>query len=204
MLTLTAPGSDVLDSADAVVAWNAGVGRRWEAVCRGLMWHLPGLEFARVFELQKRGAAHVHAVVRSSARVTPARVRKLALAAGFGPKVQWEAVRSVGAASRYLAKYLVKGGVRFPRGSRVLAFSRQWSLSPYIPPSAEGEFYAGPALGQSWADWAEWGVRRPGPDELAERSRRSVLEFESGVREMFAEWSGSARGVAAAARHRRE
>lgn len=198
-LVLTAPGMDLIADAEALVEWNRGVGKRWHALRRGLLYHLPDLQYVRVYEVQKRGAIHLHIVVRSSFRVSTRQVRKLAAAAGFG-RSRWALVRSTERLAVYYAKYLTKGGVRFPLGTRVLDASRGWELTPYVRPLRDGVVYAGPVAGRSWSAWAEQQDRAE-PAWFAEvrrnRRTRSLTVFEDVVREQYAAWLRTPRGVAA-------
>jgi hypothetical protein len=141
LLTLTAPGRDVLpwdtdfcghleDGSEcaghagcrvepvSLAAWHASLARRWSWFVTYLRRCLPecSVEYAKVYELQARGALHVHAPLRIVGPVSERRVRAaLRLCAsrwGFGRQVDYSPIgddRSVARAAGYVAKYVTKG-----------------------------------------------------------------------------------------------
>lgn len=185
MLTLTAPGADVLPwdlsqcihgpevacsgkvgcvvDADALARWHATLPRRWSdfvtdlrrllarPVGRGAVALPVDVQFMKVYELQSRGALHIHALVRlvgvCSQRRYKAAVRLLARRHGFGSQFDISAIEAasegqVARSGRYVAKYVVKacdaiGSVRMvdgdgqvcSRSPRVWSASRRWGLT---------------------------------------------------------------------------
>lgn len=121
-ITLTAPGDRPHRMPDGrrcpctppggvnLGLWNAELGRRWNRLVTELRRQLGGLEYVRVVEVQRRGALHVHALLRSSdgrpLALSGARLRRAAMLLGFGHSVDVQAVASSHAA--YVAKYCAK------------------------------------------------------------------------------------------------
>jgi hypothetical protein len=124
MLTCTAPGSDAhrdktlpgkpwcpctpfggVDLAE----WNASHSRRWNHLLTLLRREYPGIQFMRGVEVQARGALHDHAIVWTSTGLNVARVRELAIRAGFGHSVDL-APSPPGSkrAGYYVSKYVTK------------------------------------------------------------------------------------------------
>lgn len=215
-LTLTAPGLDVIRSGDALVEFNRTAMARWHRVASELARIAPGLEFVRVVELQKRGAVHLHVVIRGASAVTLRRVRRLAVGAGFGPRVEWAPVRDSRGLGRYLAGYLMKSRDVFPPGTRVLEASRGWSLAPSPAPPpveppvpgarAEPAWYGGPPPGVGWWEFAEdpAGILAGRAYRRLRRAREALGGFEALTRARFARWLGSPRGMASVARTARK
>jgi hypothetical protein len=216
VLTLTAPGLDVLASSDDLLAFNRSWSRRWDQVRRELERAAPGMQFARVIELQKRGAIHLHVITRGADALTLRRVRRFAVSAGFGPRIEWSVVRAPAGLARYLAGYLAKSRDVFPPGTRVLETSRRWSLAdPEVararsdgvagPVDPDGtDWYGGPPPGVSWVAWAE-GRESILADRRYNRRRRAregLQGFEAVSRDRWARWCLSPRGEAARARQR--
>jgi len=224
-LTLTAPGMDRIGSADELVAWNASHGRRINSFLVMLRRLAPGLEFVRVLELQRRGAIHSHWIVRGASDLTEGQVRRLAIAAGFGHRVDWSAVRTIGGLARYLAGYMMKSRDRFPLGTRVLVCSQGWSVGDDpgaearvddVQPEPSGSAAAqlgraggtpetwigGPPVGISWTVWAvernDIAARR----EVRRRERRQDdrSSWEMLVRVLWANWERTSNGRAAVGR----
>ena len=174
-VTLTAPGSDRLGSPRAIAAWNAGASDRWESFRGRLARRFPGLriEWARVYELQKRGAVHVHLIVRGAYFIPHSLLVRLAVASGFGPIVDVRKVKEARGVSSYLGSYLAKSRRTFPKGARVFGASRGWRIGwvKRVPASA-GRWVVGPRMGQTWSDWADgliaagYGVAPPAPERV--------------------------------------
>jgi hypothetical protein len=173
-VTLTAPGSDRLPDSRAIERWNLGASDRWEAFRRRLAHRFPGLtiEWARVYELQTRGALHVHVIVRGAYFIPQGLLVRLAVASGFGPIVDVRKVIEARGVSSYLGSYLAKSRRTFPKGARVFGASRGWRVGWVKRAPSPGRFVAGPRLGQSWGEWADgligrgYGLAAPrGPTE---------------------------------------
>ena len=166
MLTLTAPGADLLPwdeercthAPDVACSgavgcrtervptaiWNGRTPRAWSDFTTYLRRVLPDVDvqFVKVYEPQKRGALHIHAVVRAvgvSERRLKAACRLVAMRWGFGRQVD---VRSVSIGGEwYLAKYATKGaemtGVPYMAADgelisprvRMWSSSRRWGLT---------------------------------------------------------------------------
>jgi hypothetical protein len=216
VLTLTAPGFDVLRSADDLLEFNRTALARWHVLWSHLARAIPGAAFCRVVELQRRGAVHLHVIVRGGGALSVKRVRRMAVSAGFGPRVEWDAVRAPLGLARYLAGYLAKSRDVFPPGWRVLETSRNWPLTaiepaaPEVRPEAEEgaavavdtTWYGGPPPGVSWWDYAGdlSGVLAGRRYKRLRRARDGLTGFEWTARYRFAAWLLSARGEAAIAR----
>jgi hypothetical protein len=137
MFTLTAPGGD-LDCED----WNLGASARWHRF-RGSVSDLAGSAavlrtrshpparrspaFWKVAEFQRRGAVHFHGLFRGLPFLPIGLVRSAAVRAGFGPRLEWHAPRDVAGLGRYYSKYVLKDVEQWPRGYRVVTYSRDWS-----------------------------------------------------------------------------
>ena len=156
-VTLTAPGKDRLRNAAAIAEWNAGVGPRWTEFVRELRRRYPGaaLEFARVRELQKRGAEHVHALLRGLAFLPHVELVRVATAAGFGRIADVREVSDRKGAASYLGTYLAKSRQTFPKGARVFAVSKGWRRGWVKRTPEPGRFLSGPPEGVRFGEWAE-------------------------------------------------
>lgn len=121
LLTCTAPGREAhrMPSGDwcpctppggvDLAAWNASHSRRWNHLRTRLRRLVPGLEFFRGVEVQKRGALHDHAMVWSPKPLSVKVIRELALAAGFGHSVDLAPAPSGSKqAAYYVSKYVTK------------------------------------------------------------------------------------------------
>jgi hypothetical protein len=93
--------------AGGLEVWNAGAAACWNRL-RTSLGRSGGLEFVRVVEVQKRGALHLHVVVRSDRPLDVLDVQGWALAAGFGCSISLDQM-APDRVSRYMAKYAVKG-----------------------------------------------------------------------------------------------
>ncbi len=137
MFTLTAPGGD-LDCE----AWNLDGSRRWDRFRRSVTdlacsVARPSADssqarrrspaFWKVGEFQQRGALHFHGLFRGLPFVPIELVRAAAVRAGFGPRLEWHAPRDVAGLGRYYSKYVLKDVEQWPRGHRVVTYSRDWS-----------------------------------------------------------------------------
>jgi len=166
---LTAPGD-----VDAET-WNAGASERWHNFMTVLRREYPGLQFWRVAELQARGAIHFHVLFRGRRFMAAGKVRRAALATGFG---SWVGVRSChkyrhGArgSALYFGKYLLKDFPRRVGGiSKLVTFSNGWRVvwRKRVRSEAGTWLYAG----SMWSGWARVGydayvgkVGRPGRSE---------------------------------------
>ena len=184
-LTLTAPGRVELPDAAAIARWNAGIGPRWTRVMRDLRRRYPEvrLEFARVRELQRRGAEHVHALIRGVGFVPQRELVTIATEAGFGRIVWVRDVEDRKAAASYLGSYLAKSRQVFPKGARVFAASRGWRRGWVKRVPEPGRFISGPPDGTRLVDWA---------DMLADAGVRGRLRR---LRERQDQWLASLEGA---------
>lgn len=168
LVTLTAPGADVLGwdqgcghqagecsgslgcrvARVPLAAWHAGLAKRWSYFRQELRRALPGcdVQFCKSYELQARGAVHVHAVVRvegvCTVRRFKAAVRAYRTRNGFGRQYDVTRVEgldpsAVARTAGYVAKYIAKAYGEL-RGVEVLDFAsgsierkglRPWSAS---------------------------------------------------------------------------
>lgn len=96
--------------AGGLEEWNPAAGARWNVLRLALSRLCDGqLHYFRVVEIQKRGAIHLHILLRVpvGAQLDPYEVQRLALAAGFGCNVDLSPMSDKRAA-RYVAKYAAK------------------------------------------------------------------------------------------------
>jgi hypothetical protein len=155
-LTVTAPGI-----VERPHDWNRTAPARFAALVRDLRGHgLPGLEYARVLEMQRRGLLHVHGLVVGWRRVDLEMVRLLCVRHGFGPRFEIAAVRNVEATGGYMAsQYLAKSHEDLGRRYRVVQFSRGWPRDRMTEAVLDAVSAADPVVavipdGMSWWDWA--------------------------------------------------
>lgn len=178
-VTVTAPGRSTLANRAAIVRWNEGISPRWTALVRELRARHSDadVQFARVRELQDRGAEHVHALVRGIAFLPHRQLVSAAMSVGFGRIAFVEAVDDRKGAASYLGSYLAKSRQAFPKGARVFAVSRGWrrGWEPHKP--EPGRYISGAPAGFSFDEWADVlggvGMR------AAMRRRRAVEAAES-------------------------
>jgi hypothetical protein len=156
-VTVTAPGKAALPNRTAITAWNEGISPRWTALVRELRRRHPDadVQFARVRELQKRGAEHVHALVRGIEFLPHRELVALATSVGFGRIADVQPVDDRKGAASYLGSYLAKSRQAFPRGARVFAVSRGWRRGWEPRRTEPGRFISGPPAGFGFGEWAE-------------------------------------------------
>jgi hypothetical protein len=152
-LTLTAPGVDVLPfdlpscshTADVkcsgdlgcvadpveLAKWHNDIGQKWTHFVTELRRSLPvgvTVEFFKTYEEQKRGALHIHVMMRVEGCVTHRQFIRCAGKArrlnGFGPQMKCEAielddVRQAARKAGYCAKYASKNADALPSVTRL-------------------------------------------------------------------------------------
>ena len=167
MLTLTAPGADVLPwdqsqcnhsggvpcagdlgcvvDARSLALWHDGMGARWNHFITDLRRVLKAdVQFFKTYEPQRRGALHVHAMLRASGitdRRLKAAVLMVARRNGFGRQFKADPVDlsnslHVARAAGYCAKYCAKSADALPEVVRLNVHGevrhgglRAWSAS---------------------------------------------------------------------------
>lgn len=87
--------------------WNPAAGASWNRF-RTAISRDHQIEFLRVVEVQKRGALHLHVLVRSELPLDVLELQGHAIAAGFGCSLDLSRMPAARAA-RYVAKYAAKG-----------------------------------------------------------------------------------------------
>jgi hypothetical protein len=156
MFTLTAPGGD-LDCDE----WNPDAPRRWDRFRRSVSDLIPDVlpysarddrrrspAFWKVGEFQRRGALHFHGLFRGLPFLPVELVRAAAVRAGFGPRLEWHAPRDVAGLGRYYSKYVLKDVEQWPRGHRVVTYSRDWARGWKGRSGGSGEWIRVP---QGWS-----------------------------------------------------
>ena len=142
---LTAP-------ADVTPDWNSGVSARWNHFVTILRRAYPGarLEFWRVAELQERGLVHFHFILRGLRFLPAARLRRLAVQAGFGSFVGVRRPRDypggVRSAGYYFGKYLLKAYSANVGVTKLVTCSYGWRVT-WVKPERKtrgGWLFAGP------------------------------------------------------------
>jgi hypothetical protein len=142
-LTLTAPGADVLEwdvakcmhepsrrpcsgrrgcvaTADSLARWNTGLAKRWSYFRMVVKRHLPAgadMTMCKSWELQKRGALHVHAMLRFEGCTfaeAEAALEWYRAHYGWGTEMKVDPVpvrdeRQIARRAGYIAKYCSKG-----------------------------------------------------------------------------------------------
>ena len=180
MVTLTAPG--YVPDPDR---WNGTAAHRFNRLmvdirsafaARSVGRAAPPIEYVRKAEMQARGLVHYHVLAVEWGWLPVEVLRALAVKHGFGPRVQLERPRSVGAMSAYFVKsYLAKQGPPLPLGMRAIVYSQGW-------PKVYRERSADPVVlrrrvddmgdHESWESWSEV-ADRLGAARPAFRSRRA-------------------------------
>ena len=162
-ITLTAPGTRPHKRPDGTLCpctpaggvdmadWNATLGKRWNRFLRALDRYMGsaeftydegghrrerlGLRYFKAVEVQKRGALHLHVLLRRAdgraAAIRKKKLRRLALRFGFGHAVDVQAVQPGHAA--YVSKYVAKSAD--DRHSTVVP----WRTMKYVKPR-DGRF----------------------------------------------------------------
>ncbi len=156
MFTLTAPGGD-LDCEE----WNLGASRRWHRFRGAISDLVPDTlpysarddrrrspAFWKVGEFQRRGAIHFHGLFRGLPFLPVEVVRAAAVRAGFGPRLEWHAPHSLPGLGRYYSKYVLKDVEQWPRGHRVVTYSRDWAEGWKGRSESSGEWIRVP---QGWS-----------------------------------------------------
>lgn len=140
---LTAPGADVLPGGDPrclcggrcmepVEQWNAREPDCWKAFTRRMRRLYPGLLFAAVVEVQKRGAFHVHFItIGVDGMIDMEFMRSCAVESGYGPRIQLQSAdrrrrAGVFGAVKYLTKYITKSLSSNFGGRQPVRFSTGW------------------------------------------------------------------------------
>jgi len=168
VLLLTAPGDAELGTAAAMAEWNGSASRRWHRFMTILSRELRQgriagarqrgrLEFWRVSELQRRGAIHLHVVLRGVNFLPVEAVRRIAVAVGFGPFV---GVKSPDASKggtkglrSYFSKYLLKAAATWAEpGQRIYSKSRGWAL---FAPEWQSSVTSGRFMFIPWGSWCK-------------------------------------------------
>lgn len=214
-LTLTAPGSDVLPwdrskcrhsrgvacsgsigcvvESLALALWHDGVGQRWSWFVTELR-RLSGVDvqFFKTWELQKRGALHLHSMMRPDGVISDRRFRAcIRLAAsryGFGGQVDvqvfslsdtLQAARKAG----YVAKYASKSADDLPtvaRCDRATGEIRSVGLRSWSSSRRWGDTMASIKLTRcQWAQ-AQAGAGRAAPAALPS-GRAPALDLNQGI-----------------------
>jgi len=134
VFALTAPGKDQLPGPREVYAWNEQAGEYWERFVRLLRAEYPDKEIDvwKVWENQGRGALHVHGVIRGLKWIPMEVFRRIAVEAGFGPRIQLEACKVSKGGVRgllgYFSKYLLKAVDEWASVRHVITSSRGWAI----------------------------------------------------------------------------
>jgi hypothetical protein len=92
--------------------WNRDASRRWDRLNRSLKRALPGAQFYRAVEPQKRGLLHLHVILWSPTPIDVRVLQDLALRAGFGCNTRLDMCRGKEDGARfanYVTKYVTKG-----------------------------------------------------------------------------------------------
>ncbi len=128
MVTVTAAPHDTITSSFRLAP------RRWASLMERLRrrWPAASVEYFRVVERQRRGHAHIHALV-SCPPIPPSVLRQLAVSAGFGP--QTHVRRSRPGDTAYITKQLANdafaqsaaAGLPRPKWFRPVTTSRGWA-----------------------------------------------------------------------------
>jgi hypothetical protein len=175
-LTLTAPGgvSHRLPSGQLcpctprggvdLPAWNADAGRRWNRFVTELRREYGETVYFKATEVQRRGALHLHVLIRFDAApfdragrpLSVASVRRMAVKHGFGHSVDLQGIAAGHAA--YVAKYVAKAadargdvpwrGTKLQRGKPVVTADGE--LLGYVFPNGDLE----DRTRRRWPSWS--------------------------------------------------
>jgi hypothetical protein len=88
--------------------WNGSAAQRWNRVRTRLRQLVPGLEYVRAVEVQKRGLIHHHVVLWSPVPLDAGTVQSIAVKAGYGCVFDLGLLDSPSKMAGYLAKYVTK------------------------------------------------------------------------------------------------
>jgi len=184
MLTLTAPGERLhrLPSGAPcpctpaggvdLAAWNASASKRWNHYLTLLRRLCPGVQYLRAVEVQKRGALHLHVIVRvprGSVLPTLRELRQLAIRCGFGHELDraWIEPGSKRHAY-YVSKYVTKAGD-----------SREdvpWAVPVDVPSLTTGEMKrvvtSVPGRYRTWSSSRSWGLTMSDARAVAAKAAR--------------------------------
>lgn len=134
VFTLTAPGSDKLPGPREIYLWNEQAGECWERFVRLLRAEYPQteIELWKVWEHQERGALHCHGILRGLRWIPMETFRAIAVAAGFGPRIQLERCKVERGGVRgllgYFSKYLLKAVNEWRYKRHVITASHGWAI----------------------------------------------------------------------------
>lgn len=157
MLTLTAPGeraheirpgipcpcaSTLLDNEQALAKWNGEAVPRWNRLQQAIERYAGcDVQYLRAVEVQRRGALHLHVLMRLEhpRKLRVSRLRALAIRHGYGHEIKLDACDE--RAAFYAAKYVSKS-------------SDERKSVPYVHPRT-GE--VGPGRWRTWVASRRWG-----------------------------------------------
>jgi hypothetical protein len=97
-------------SCPDLAAWNEAAAGHWNHLATLIRRRYPGTQYARVAEVQKRGAIHHHIPIAFPEPVDVAWLHAAALAAGYGCVIDVDPVKDPAQVAAYIAKYTTKGG----------------------------------------------------------------------------------------------
>ena len=204
LLTLTAPGTSAhrMPSGDLcrctpeggvrLSEWNPSAAGRWNVLRGRIKRAVPGLEYLRAVEVQKRGALHLHVIVWAPVQLDRALLRRWAIDAGFGHELD---LAPIVPGSRkhayYVAKYVTKAC-----DSRDLV---PWSADVVDEDTGEIRRQMVDGRYRTWSSSRGWGLTMRQIKDLcaAQRRRRlavledQVLDVDSGSVVPAAETCGS-------------
>lgn len=192
-LTLTAPGAeqhcrrhrkctgDILAECDmcpctvaggvSLPAWNAVSGRRFNHFMTRLRQEYGDVQYSRGAEVQDRGALHFHLMIRCTALLAVADVRRIAIECGFGHSVDLDCLKPIAGTGDVEA--CGRKGKRQERYANVPAETRVfWAAfycSKYVSKSADdrgtlpwltgqGEIVTGNGRYRTWTASRSWGL----------------------------------------------
>lgn len=195
-LTLTAPGSRLhrLPSGRVcpctppggvdLATWNASLSVRWNRFVTDLRRTVGQAEYFRAVEVQRRGALHLHVVLRWEGSPRPldvAQVRRLAIRHGFGHEVDAQVVPEADRprVAGYLSKYVSKAAtdresVPFAGGGRWRTWTASWRWGCTMASVRE-------AQRAWWLDQRPGAPGAPGAGGAGGPGDRALLTPERGV-----------------------